>query len=78
MENPIKIHDLGVPLLLETPIYISCHISSFIFHHYVNVFYFIITGVIISPPCPCPSFYQNLLSPTPTAIENQEDEATFS
>ena len=22
MENPIKIHDLGVPLFLETPIYI--------------------------------------------------------
>ena len=21
MENPIKIHDLGVPLFLETPIY---------------------------------------------------------
>ena len=23
MENPIKIHDLGVPLFLETPIYIT-------------------------------------------------------
>ena len=26
MENPMKIHDLGVPLFLETPIYIYIYI----------------------------------------------------
>ncbi len=26
MEHPIKIHDLGVPLFLETPIYIYIYI----------------------------------------------------
>ena len=37
MENPIKIHDLGAPLLLEHPFIMSYFIiSSFIFHHYVN------------------------------------------
>ncbi len=27
MENPIKIHDLGVPLFLETPIYFQDEIT---------------------------------------------------
>ena len=30
MENPIKIHDLGVPLFLETPIFCASQIGSFI------------------------------------------------
>ncbi len=29
MENPMKIHDLGVPLFLETPIYIYIYIYYF-------------------------------------------------
>ena len=28
MENPIKIHDLGVPLFLETPIYGLKHLND--------------------------------------------------
>ena len=29
MENPIKIHDLGVPLFLETPIWDQCRLKLF-------------------------------------------------
>ena len=30
MENPIKMDDLGVPLFLETPIYIYIHTHTFV------------------------------------------------
>ena len=36
MENPIKIHDLGVPLFLETPIYMS-HIVPLILRKIYNI-----------------------------------------
>ena len=31
MENPIKVHDLGIPLFLETPIYICIYIYIYIY-----------------------------------------------
>ena len=37
MENPIKIHDLGVPLFLETPIYFIAKVEiSTTFIHFVE------------------------------------------
>ena len=37
MENPIKIDDLGVPLFLETPIYIYIYMKS---SHKIHGIYF--------------------------------------
>ena len=38
MENPIKIDDLGVPLFLETPIYIYIFFLHTYIHTYIHTF----------------------------------------